>query len=292
MSSTTSKDSETHPPTTGATQSGQAHPQDASEEVVHSSSVLYMPINNVGINEPLQWLSLGWNDFMRAPLTGLFFGVCFFLMGHALMLVFESAPAYVLALSAGFLLVGPFLSLGLYQVSKDLQSRIKPALRRALCAWLPSKSSMALFAGVLLILEMLWGRASLIVFAVSFDSMPDASSTWTALLNLDNLDFIIAYVLVGAVFAGLIFTTSVIAIPMILDKRVDAISAGLTSIRACLENPITMAFWGMLITVLVVAAMLPWFAGLLFIGPVLGHATWHAYQALVVPPLPEIAPGQ
>ena len=268
---------------------GQAN---AGEQTVQSSSVLSMPINSVGLNEPLQWLSLGWADFLRSPGTGLFYGLCFFAMGHALMVVFEAAPAYVLALSAGFLLVGPFLSLGLYQVSKDLQAKRKPQLKRSLVAWMPTKSSMAIFAGVLLVLEMLWGRASLIVFAVSFDSMPDASSTWTALLNMDNIDFIVAYLVVGAVFAGLIFTTSAIAIPMILDKRVDAIAAGLTSIRACLENPITMAFWGMLITVFVVAAMLPWFVGLLVIGPVLGHATWHAYQALVVPPKPIPPPSQ
>jgi uncharacterized membrane protein len=266
--------------------------QSPNEETVQSSSVLSMPINHVGLNEPLQWVSLGWRDFMRSPITGLFYGLCFFAMGHALMVVFESAPAYVLALSAGFLLVGPFLSLGLYQISKDLQAKRRPQLKRSLCAWLPTKSSMAIFAGVLLVLEMLWGRASLIVFAVSFDSMPDANSTWAALLNLENIDFIIAYLAVGAVFAGLIFTTSAIAIPMILDKRADAIAAGLTSIRACVENPITMAFWGMLITVFVVAAMLPWFVGLLVIGPVLGHATWHAYQALVVPPVPAPPPSQ
>ncbi|MEY2685057.1 MAG: hypothetical protein RJA09_2201, partial [Pseudomonadota bacterium] len=72
-----------------------------------------------------------------------------------------------------------------------------------------------------------------------------------------------------------------IAIPMILDRQVDAISAGLTSIRACLQNPGVMLLWGGLITVLVVLAMLPAFLGLLVVGPVLGHATWHAYRQIV-----------
>ncbi|MDP3833436.1 MAG: hypothetical protein Q8Q82_05695, partial [Hydrogenophaga sp.] len=75
--------------------------------------------------------------------------------------------------------------------------------------------------------------------------------------------------------------TSAIAIPMILDRQVDAVSAGLTSIRACLQNPGVMLLWGALITGLVVLAMLPFFLGLFIVGPVVGHATWHAYRQIV-----------
>jgi len=75
--------------------------------------------------------------------------------------------------------------------------------------------------------------------------------------------------------------TSVISIPMIMDRRVDAVSAGLTSIRACLQNPGVMIWWGALITGLILLAILPWFLGLFVIGPVLGHATWHAYRHIV-----------
>jgi len=89
---------------------------------------------------------------------------------------------------------------------------------------------------------------------------------------------------VGGVFAGLIFVTSAISIPMILDRQTDAISAGLTSIRACLNNPGVMLLWGALITGLIALAMLPAFVGLLVAGPVIGHATWHAYRQIVPPP--------
>jgi uncharacterized membrane protein len=80
---------------------------------------------------------------------------------------------------------------------------------------------------------------------------------------------------------------------MILDREVDAISAALTSIRACLQNPGVMAWWGALITLLVALAMLPWFLGLIVVGPVVGHATWHAYRQVVPPrrdPAPELRP--
>jgi uncharacterized membrane protein len=98
------------------------------------------------------------------------------------------------------------------------------------------------------------------------------------LLAPENLEFLITYTCVGSVFAGLIFVTSVISIPAIMDRQGDAISAGLTSIRACLENPLVMLTWGALIVLLMVVAMVPYFLGLLFLGPVVGHATWHAYR--------------
>jgi uncharacterized membrane protein len=244
-------------------------------------SVFDLKIAELRAGDPLRWLHLGWSDFLRSPGIGLFYGLCFFFMGHALLAVFRAAPAYVLALSAGFLLMGPFLCLGLYEASRALQAGERPTLRASLLAWRPTQGTMAIFAGVLLILEMLWGRASLVVFAVSFNTMPSTTNLLAQLLTPDNLPFLVSYAVVGAAFAGLIFVTSVISIPMILDRRVDAISAGLTSIRACLKNPGVMLLWGAWITLLVGLAMLPYFVGLLVAGPVVGHATWHAYQGTV-----------
>ena len=246
-------------------------------------SVFDLPIAHLSAADPLRWLAAGWADFLHSPRIGLFYGLCFFAMGHALLWVFGAAPAYVLALSAGFLLMGPFLCLGLYDASRALAAGKAPSLRRSLGAWRPTRGTMAIFAGVLLILEMLWGRASLVVFAVTFNTMPDTQNLVRQLLSFQNIEFLITWTVVGAVFAGLIFVTSVISIPMILDRQTDAISAGLTSIRACLQNPGVMLWWGLLIAVLVGLAMLPWFAGLLVVGPVVGHATWHAYRCCMGP---------
>lgn len=266
--------------------SPETHDQPATEPHTggsppESASVFALTLAELSARDPLRWIALGWRDFVRCPRIGLFYGACFFLMGHALWIVLHEAPAYVLALSAGFLLMGPFLCLGLYDASRALEQGRQPSLRASLTSWLPTKGTMAIFAGVLLILEMLWGRASLVVFAVTFNTMPDTANLLKVLLSVENLEFLITYTVVGAIFAGLIFVTSVISIPMILDRQVDAISAGLTSIRACLQNPGVMLWWGALITMLVLLAMLPAFLGLLVAGPVLGHATWHAYRHIV-----------
>ena len=231
--------------------------------------------------DPLRWLRLGLRDFLRCPGIGLFYGGCFMVMGWALMALYQNAAAYVLALSAGFLLLGPFLCLGLYRASQALERGEKPAFGDSLLAWDTRTGTLAIFGLVLLVLEMLWGRAALVVFAVSFDGMPDFKGSLAALLDPENIGFIVAYLAVGGVFAGLIFSISVVAMPLILDRPVDAITAGLTSLRLVLTQPGVMLLWGALISLLVVAAMLPWFAGLLIVGPVLGHASWHAYRAAV-----------
>jgi uncharacterized membrane protein len=245
------------------------------------ASILDLALNPLRASDPLRWIRAGWQDFRRAPGIGLFYGACFTTMGWLLLLVFRHAPAWTLALSAGFLLTGPFLCLGLYDVSAKLERGQAPDFGDSLLAWDTRTGTMAIFGGVLLILEMLWGRASLVVFAVSFDGMPDFKGSLLALLDPENLGFIVAYLAVGAIFAGLIFAISVVSMPMILDRQTDAVSAALTSLRLCLTQPGVMLWWGALITLLAVLAMLPGFLGLLLVAPVLGHASWHAYRSAV-----------
>lgn len=239
-------------------------------------------LRHVGFGDPLRWLMRGLRDYLGHPAISLFYGVCFMAMGWTLLKVYEHAPAYTMALSAGFLLMGPFLCMGLYQVSMRLERGEVPDFGDSLTAWDTRTGQMAIFGFVLLVLEMLWGRAAMVIFAVSFDGMPDLKGSLLALLDPENLGFIVTYLGVGAIFAGLIFSVSVVSIPMMLDRQVDAITAGLTSLRLVLNQPVVMVWWGMLITVLMVAAMLPWFLGLLLIGPVVGHASWHAYRATVI----------
>ncbi len=252
--------------------------EDPTPQATRSPAVTLAPLS---WGAPLRWLAAGWRDFRRAPLIGLFYGGCFVVMGWALLTVFEHAPAYTLALSAGFLLMGPFLCLGLYRTSQRLERGEKPDFGDSLLAFDTRTSQLAIFGFVLLVLEMLWGRATLVVFAVSFDGMPDFKGSLLALLEPENLPFIVAWAAVGAVFAGLIYAISVVSIPMILHRQTDAITAGLTSLRLVLTQTAVMLWWGALIAVLVTVAMLPWFAGLLVVGPVLGHASWHAYRAAV-----------
>jgi len=197
--------------------------------------------------------------------------------------LFQSSPEYVMSLASGCLLVGPFLAMGLYDVSRRRMRGQVARLWDSLFCWRLQMRSMGLLALVFLVLELLWGRASLVVFAVFFNTgLPSTTGVVQAIFNPDNWEFIVAYVLVGGVFAAAVFATAVISIPMILDRDADAITAAIASMEVVVRNPGVMAAWGLLISSAIALALaLPWACGLLILGPLIGHASWHAYCTAV-----------
>ncbi len=249
----------------------------------------------LGLLDPLRWLRRGGGDLWAAKTIGLFYGLCFWLMALVLGAVFRNMPEYTLSMASGCLLVGPFLALGLYEVSRRREAGMPPSLALSLTCWDRHLSSMGLLVLLLIVLELLWGRASLVVFAVFFNTgMPSTTGVLQAVFNFQNWEFLLVYALVGAVFAALVFGVGVVAIPMILDRDTDAISAAITSFQVVFENPLVMLYWGLLMTSLVAVALLPWGLGLVVVGPWLGHASWHAYRGSVrwheAPPL--VPPNQ
>jgi uncharacterized membrane protein len=234
----------------------------------------------LSFSDPLRWLGAGWRDLIATPGIALFYGICFWLMAVTLEAVFRSLPQYTISFVSGCFLVGPFLSMGLYEASRRREQGLPPGLGASLTCWDTHLGSMGMLVLVLLLLELLWGRASLVVFAVFFNTgMPSTASVLQAVFNPHNWQFIAVYLLVGGVFAMLVFSTCVVAIPMILDRDTDAISAGIASIQLVAERTGVMLWWGALIVLLLLAALLlPWSLGLLVVGPWLGHASWHAYR--------------
>lgn len=233
--------------------------------------------------DPLRWLRRGAGDLMAHPGIALFYGVAFTTMALVLGAVFRNSPEYTMTIASGCLLVGPFLAMGLYEVSRRRDEGLTPALGASIVCWDRHVPSMAMLVLVLIVLELLWGRASLVVFAVFFNTgMPSTTGVVQAIFNPENLEFVLAYSVVGGGFAALVFALTVVSIPMILDRDTDAITAAITSIEVFLTHVGVMVVWGGLLTVLLMAALLlPWHAGLLVVGPWLGHATWHAYRGTV-----------
>lgn len=147
--------------------------------------------------------------------------------------------------------------------------------------WDSHLGSLGMLVLVLIVIELLWGRASLVVFAVFFNTgMPSTTGVIQAIFDPRNWEFVAVYTVVGSVFPALVFSISVVSIPMILDRDTDAISAAITSMQLVAENTPVMLLWGALITTIIALAVLPWGLGLLLAGPLLGHATWHAYRGL------------
>lgn len=234
----------------------------------------------LGWRDPFRWLGLGAKDLRAAPGISLFYGLCFWGMALLLGAVFRRMPEYTLSFVSGCFLLGPFLAMGLYEVSRRNEQGLPQDLAGSLTCWDRRLGSMGLLVLVLLLLELLWGRASLVVFAVFFDTgMPTTASVLEAVFSPRNWPFVAAYAMVGGVFGALVFCTCVVSIPMILDRDTDAISAGIASIQAVTGRTGPMLLWGALIVALLVGALLlPWAIGVLAVGPWLGHSSWHAYR--------------
>ncbi len=236
----------------------------------------------LSLRDPFHWLALGGRDLLASRGIGLFYGFCFWIMAIVLGAVFRNKPEYAMSIASGCLLVGPFLAMGLYEVSRRREQGLVPELGLSLTCWDRHLGSMGMLLLVLIVLELLWGRASLVVFAVFFNTgMPSTAGVIQAIFSAENWEFLLVYLLVGGAFAGLVFAVAVVSIPMILDRDTDAISAAITSLQVVFGNTLVMLLWGALITFLVILALLPWAVGLLVIGPWLGHASWHAYRGSV-----------
>jgi len=231
---------------------------------------------------PFDWLVAGWRDYRACPLASAFYGACFAAMGWLIVLTFRHAYEYASALVTGFFLVGPFFAIGLYDLSRRRERGLPVWLAPTLDAWRANVGAIGMFALVLGVILLVWARASLIVFALFYTGdMPSAAGFFGQMLSPDNLEFVLAYLCVGGFFALLVFAISVVAVPMMLDRDTDGIVAVLTSLRAFGANVPAMIVWGSIIVALTAAGFALFFVGLVIAVPVIGHATWHAYRALV-----------
>jgi len=244
----------------------------------------FPPVRRVGLAAPLRWVRAGARDLARAPGPSLFYGLAFALAGWSIYFVFQFAYAFAYGLTWGFLLVGPYMSTGLYDISRRLQAGERVRLAPTLLAWRANIGGFSVFSLVLTVLMLLWSRASLIVFALYFSSgLPSVKDLVLQTLSPEHWDFLLTYFAVGAAFAQIAFTISVVSIPMMMDRNTDAIVAAITSTRAMFENPLALLLWAVLIVALTAAGFASGFLGLIVTTPIVGHATWHAYRELVGP---------
>lgn len=241
-------------------------------------------IRGVGFASPFRWLGRGLDDLRACPGPSMFYGACFAVMGYLLSYVFRNAYAYMSALVSGFLLLGPFLALGLYELSRRREAGEPLRLAPTLTAWRRNAGSIGVYSVILIIVFLVWARASLVIFALFYTSeMPTITGFMQQVLSLDNIEFLVVYFFVGLLFASIVFALSVISIPLMLDRGQDAVTSMIASSYALIRNFPQVSLWAALIVAITAIGFATVFLGLIVLMPIIGHATWHAYRDLVEP---------
>jgi uncharacterized membrane protein len=237
----------------------------------------------VGLDAPWRWLREGWKDFRAAPGASLFYGVVLAGMGAILTQVWGKG-AIEIAFVTGFLLVGPFLLMGLYDVSRRVRRGERAMVIDTMTAWKVNMAAIGFYAVILALLLAVWIRVSIVVVALFFpDGVPSGAALARALTESpDALAFIGAYLAAGFGFALFVFATSVVSLPMLLDReKMDALSAMIASFNVLRTNFAPMLLWAAIIVTLTALGFATFYVGLVVALPVIGHATWHAYRDTV-----------
>lgn len=245
----------------------------------------------ITLAHPLRWLTLGARDLAASPVPGLSHGLTLAIFG-ALLIGLAHRHFWLLAGAfTGFMLVAPILATGLFAVSRALE-RGEPStwasmMGVAVRAWWPRGATarrLMRFGALLALAGTGWmlTSASLITrFAPEAVNHPADFVRHVVLAETGWL--FEGWLLLGAVLAAPVFASSVVAIPLLLDRPVSVLSAVLASWRVVLANPLPMALWAMLIVVLTAVGMATLLLGLVPIVPWLAHASWHAYRDCLAP---------
>lgn len=243
-------------------------------------------INVIGMEAIGVALRGGLRDFARAPHYGLFFSLVYVLGGWIIWSVYAASGQewWLVPVIVGFPILAPFAAVGLYEVSRRLETGERLDWRGVLGVVFAQKDrQVPSMAMVILLMFMFWVFVAHTIFALfmGLSAMTNVSSSFQILFEGNGPVMLLVGTLVGAGFAGVLFSVTVVGLPLILDREVDFISAMILSVQAVLANIGPMIGWGVTIGVLLFIGMAPMFLGLFIVLPVLGHASWHMYRQLV-----------
>jgi uncharacterized membrane protein len=266
----------------------------AAGTVVTSFDVVVPTIRRIELDRPWQWLAQGWQDLTRAPLVSIGLGLVFAVVSWLLTfgLWWGGYLYLVLPMATGFMIVGPILAIGFYEISRCLAAGERVGLISAFAVFRRNPRQIAVMGFILLLVLLTWIRIAAMIFMLFWGLEPPSFQDLivNTFLRPSSLPFLIFGVGVGGLFAFLAFAISAVSIPMLADRpRVDAITAIVTSVRAVRENPGPMVLWAALIAAATGVGLATLYLGLIVTVPLLGYATWHAYRDLVS--RPEIVRG-
>ena len=233
-------------------------------------------------------LGKGWSDFRKAPIYGIIFGAIFAALGVVLYLQFVvwQSDISIVPLAAGFPLIGPFVAVGMYEVSRLIEREESVNWMSVMQAiYAERKRQIPSIAFVVLFIFLIWVYMAHLVFALSFGLKPltNVMTSTDILLTKEGITMLLMGSVVGGFLSFVLFSITVVGIPLLVDREIDVVTAMITSFSLVLNNMVVMLAWGVIVALLLLVAMIPMFIGLIVVLPVLGHATWHLYKLAILP---------
>ena len=233
------------------------------------------PCRHLEMDAPIRWIKLGWQDFKSAPRQSITYGFVMVLLSYIITwLAWEYGNiSSILGLLSGFIFLGPIIAIGLYSISCQLQEGKKPVLGHCLREGRRHFGNVLVFGFILIVVFLLWIHTASVLH-IFYPAESNAELDKYAI-------FLSIGIGVGAIFSWIIFTVSAFSLPMLMDRKVDMITAVITSVNAVLRNKKVMMVWAALIVLSVLLSFAMAFLGFIVFLPVIGHATWHAYQETI-----------
>ncbi|MFD0981687.1 DUF2189 domain-containing protein [Tropicimonas aquimaris] len=249
-------------------------------------------VNKVTADDIRASLKAGFADFLARPFMSGFFGLFYAVFGILFVwcLLWLGKIWMIIPAVIAFPLVAPFAAAGLYEMSRRMQAGESFGWSDILTVMANQrKREMGWMAFVTLFILWVWFYQfrTVLVIVLQDSSFSDLDGFLnTVFFTPEGWTFLAIGTCVGAFLSAVLFSVTVVAMPMLLDREMDFVSAMITSVRVVKENPVVMLSWAAIITVTMLLSLVPAFLGLIFTLPILGHTTWHLYQRAVSPVQP------
>ena len=230
-----------------------------------------IPCKQLSLSDPIAWLKLGFQDAMRAPILTLVFGVFFAAIPWFITYLVELTGWHLVIMPAivYFMLIGPFLAVGLYDISWELEKGHKPSLWHSIKAVKRNAVNEWGLGILLMVLMIFWLRIASLIHALYPPYLDENYANLLPFLALGGV--------IGAGFTLLVFFLSAFTQPILMERKVDLATAVLSSMNTVWSNKIPMLFWASIIFMAVLIGFATQFFGFIILMPIIGYATWHGY---------------
>lgn len=234
-----------------------------------------------------KWLKNGWYDIAHAPGVSLFYGLVMSLTVALLFLVFQQQPIYMLIVAIAFIILSPFLATGLYYTAHRLEKGKQTSLGSSMISWRGNIPDFALFAVSLVIIAAIWVNSMPFLTAIVLETsslliVDTSMGLMGFIVSEAGLTFLALFAGISLLISAFVFAISVVTIPLLLhDKKIGAIQAMILSFQIVMENKQVMATWAFVIGLMLIAGIVTLGLGMLIVMPLLGYASWHAFNDLI-----------